>query len=566
VQIPTDLLEREQFYWQLIQACLVSRSQRSWNYQKLRSYYLYGSSDGATVRFNKTQASTDLLQSFLFAAETTRFAIELSEEVPASEHEKVPTMQRAMKRLWHATNADVLYGESLKWSLVYNTMLLKPIWYDRAIHVYPVDPHQFGVLREDVINLDDQDAFVHVYQIGRSELMRKLERIAHPRRALIGKMVQASTLGRSTAEPSGVQRILIASSSPTMSGNVDVSSNFPFRYDPQVQDELVDMYELYCWTEAIEDYTIATLCDPGFFIFDRPLEEMHLKGEAPFVKLTPKPLHDYFWGESWLEPLCPLQDWRTLRMEQIKGILARQYKPPRSLTGWAGILDEKNFALNREGGLIATQNVAAKVQDHIPALPDDAFAEIQAIDAMFDEKAGLTQILRGKGESGVRAGRHADMLARLSSSRPKQQANVTEDALERLATTILQLYQNNVAVEYTVPRGDGRPPLKFTPKQFTSSYVCKVDSHSSSPIFTEDQKQDAVTLFKMRAIDRETVLEMYSPPNLEQLKLKLRGIEAAEAAAAAAKMKAEEERRTSRDGRDREEDLGGETGRSGLAH
>jgi hypothetical protein len=61
----------------------------------------------------------------------------------------------------------------------------------------------------------------------------------------------------------------------------------------------------------------------------------------------------------------------------------------------------------------------------------------------------------------------------------------------------------------------------FIAEQFTKDYVVKVDAHSNSPIFTEDLKQMAFNLFKVGAIDKESLLDMVEPPMKQLLKEKL---------------------------------------------
>jgi hypothetical protein len=66
---------------------------------------------------------------------------------------------------------------------------------------------------------------------------------------------------------------------------------------------------------------------------------------------------------------------------------------------------------------------------------------------------------------------------------------------------------------------------KFIPAQFTSDYVVKVDAHSNSPIFTEDLRQMAFSLFNAGAIDRESLLDLIEPPMKQLLKEKLKIME-----------------------------------------
>ena len=52
--------------------------------------------------------------------------------------------------------------------------------------------------------------------------------------------------------------------------------------------------------------------------------------------------------------------------------------------------------------------------------------------------------------------------------------------------------------------------------------MVKVDAHSNSPIFTEDLKQLAFNLFKAKAIDAESLLDLTEPPMKQLLKDKLK--------------------------------------------
>ena len=81
--------------------------------------------------------------------------------------------------------------------------------------------------------------------------------------------------------------------------------------------------------------------------------------------------------------------------------------------------------------------------------------------------------------------------------------------------------------------------IEFIPEQFTDKYIVKVDAHSNSPIFQEDQRSLAFDLFKIHAIDRESLLDLLDVPMKELLKTRLRTqIEPQEAEAKKAEMQA----------------------------
>ena len=183
-------------------------------------------------------------------------------------------------------------------------------------------------------------------------------------------------------------------------------------------------------------------------------------------------------------------------------------------------MDEKNFALNRAGGLLATDMPNAKVEKLAPTIPQDLFREIQEIDAMFEEASGIVSVLQGRGEAGVRSSGHASQLARLGSSRAKKRALVIEDSLEKLATLYLKCMQAYDPTHFTDING-----VPFIAEQFTHDFVVKVDAHSNSPIFMEDLRTMAFNLLKAGAIDKESLLDLIEPPMKQLLKDRLRVME-----------------------------------------
>ena len=212
-----------------------------------------------------------------------------------------------------------------------------------------------------------------------------------------------------------------------------------------------------------------------------------------------------------------LQELRNTRMTEILDLLSKQVNPPTSLTGFTGILDEKNFALNRAGGLLASDMPNAKAERLAPSMPPDLFEVIHEIDAMFSEVSGISNVLSGRGESGVRSQGHASQLARLGSSRAKKRALIVEDSLEKVATLYLKLMQS-----YDDTHFRDTEDVPFIAEQFTKDFVVKVDAHSNSPIFTEDLKTLAFNLFKAQAIDKESLLDLLEPPMKQLLKDKLK--------------------------------------------
>ena len=522
MRIPSNELLREQFYRDLIEKCMVSLQERKGDYASLRSFFLFGSGpDESPTIFNKIYPHIDQLTSFLYSAETTRFSINVGASVPDQEHIKVPRLTLALNDEWLNSNADQVFSSALTWALCFNSTFIKLV-YNNGIHPYMVEPASMGVLREDTPYTDRQEAIVQTYYITKSELYNRL--YSHPKRESIVKRITTSVHTKTEDLPEGVDRIIMSQSNPTIYGNVNLDLFGMNRYKARVAEETVKMYELWVWNDETQDYQCVTMADPDIFIYDRPGASMFLKGELPFVQICPNPQFDYYWGQSEVQRLIFLQQLRNNRMTEILDLLSKQVNPPTALTGFTGILDEKNFALNRAGGLLASDMPNAKAERLAPDMPSSLFEVIHEVDAMFSEASGISSVLQGKGESGVRSSGHASQLARLGSSRAKKRALIVEDSLEKVATLYLKLMQAYDKTHFKDE--DGHP---FIPEQFTKDYVVKVDAHSNSPIFTEDLRQLAFNLFKAKAIDTESLLDLLEPPMKQLLKDKLKKKEAAAA-------------------------------------
>jgi hypothetical protein len=506
---------REDFYLDIINKCMVSKEERRGDYTTLRAYYLFGAGpESPPAYFNKIHPHLDQLTSFLYSAETTRFSIALGASVPTAEHKKTPSLTQALNDEWLNSNADQVFSTALTWSLVYNTSFVKLV-YKNGIHPYMIEPSAIGVLREDTPYTDRQEAIVQTYYITKSELYARL--YSHPKRDSIVARLATGTKVSESDIPEAVNRIVMSQTNPTIYGNVNMDLYGMNRYKARVAEDTVEMTELWVWNDDTEDYQVVTMAAPNVIIYDRPGASLFLKGECPFVQICPNPLYDYFWGASEVQQLLLLQELRNTRMTEILDLLSKQVNPPTSLTGFTGILDEKNFALNRAGGLLASDMPNAKAERLAPSMPPDLFEVIHEIDAMFSEVSGISNVLSGRGESGVRSQGHASQLARLGSSRAKKRALIVEDSLEKVATLYLKLMQS-----YDDTHFRDTEDVPFIAEQFTKDFVVKVDAHSNSPIFTEDLKTLAFNLFKAQAIDKESLLDLLEPPMKQLLKDKLK--------------------------------------------
>ena len=514
MRIPSNNEDRENLYLDVINKCLVSREERKGDYTTLRSYYLFGTSpEQPPAYFNKIHPHLDQLTSFLYSAETTRFSINLGAAVPIIEQDKTPVLTKALNDEWLNSNADQVFSMALQWALVYNTTYIKLV-VNKGIHPYMIEPASIGVLREDIPYTDRQEAIVQTYYITKSELAARL--YSHPKRQQIMDRVTTGIKISDNDMPEAVNRIVMSQTNPTIYGNINMDLYGMNRYIPRIAEDTVEMKEMWLWNDDTQDYQVVTMASPDIVVYDRPGASMFLKGECPFIQICPNPQYDYLWGQSECQRLILLQELRNTRMTEILDLLSKQVSPPTVYSGVSGIVDEKFMALNRAGTFIASDMPGAKVDRLSPDMPSNLFEVIHEVDAMFAEASGISNVLSGKGESGVRSQGHASQLARLGSSRIKKRALIIEDSLEKVATLYLKLMQVYDDTHFVDTNGK-----KFIAEQFTKDFTVKVDAHSNSPIFTEDLKQLAFNLFKTGSIDKESLLDLVEPPMKQLLIEKL---------------------------------------------
>lgn len=549
MKIPTEAVDRATFYAEIVRQCSATRINRFNLYQTLRNYFLFGSQDNRGAPYNKIGSTIETLASFIYSPDSTRFSLKLGTLAAGNDFHKAVELAKEVTEQWRLSRAHILLDLGLRWSLAFGCMLMKVQWMKKHVRCYLVEPHQFGVLREDIMDLRDQEAFTHHYTITKSQLLAQLD--GHPKKSEVERAMggQAGDNSVPGSFGEGLNRLLVGGPVTGIPGSLAVGTGMTsvegglgsagrgpaYDWAPKVEVELTDMCDLYVWDDDEEEYRLVTQCAPGITIYDRPASDVsHVKGEPPFgVIRAGYNCYDYFWGESFVSKLAWLQDWRTRRILEVNKLLSRQADPPVLFTGVGGISEEKAATFRAAGGVFSNPNPTAKAEFLPPTIPQDIFLEINQIDRWFEDQAGLGHILQGQGESGVRSKGQADLMARLGSSRPKDRATAVEESAEAVARLILLTVQDHSDQRFRI-RGDDGQPLTFTAEQFTKDYEVKVDGHSSSPIFMEDIKHTAITLFEAHAIDRETLLDMFDPPNLQELKERLRKIEEGEARAQAA--------------------------------
>jgi len=447
--------------------CMSSHKDRINQYATWRAYLFAGANDLTQPSImNKCGPHADRLHSFLYSPLETRFTVEFGHKAEPSWQAREIDISRMLTKEFQASDVDMAFGEAVFWSLPYGSAFVKlgiktavesmpevvdDSWLrslfsrgrrrpsqagrgfvsDEQRQVlagfdpYVVLPSQMGVWREDINGLDRQEAFCQVTYISKKELRRRLR--YHGDRESIMKRVMAASQERSEDENEAfIHQVIIGGVNPVTQavptgtrGQVDVTQTAPFAsISPDVARDLVKFVEIWVLDDDREDYTTIQYVEPDILIEGGDIRRnLFIPGQHPYVLVQPNTQQGYFWGRSEFSDLFRLQDAISDRLNDIIKIGRLQAHPPYALIGFKGITEETRRSFRTMDGLISEDMPNAKIEKLAPELPQDAYQQLDNLIKYFDDIAGFSAMMQGQGESGVRAGMHAQSLQRSASAR-----------------------------------------------------------------------------------------------------------------------------------------------------
>lgn len=504
---------------------------------QLRRWRYNGAAEGDTAIYNRLEPHIARMGGYLFAPGDLRFHIEYDLEYPEDVLKRSEAAARYLTKQIEGHDIDIAFAAGVDEALTYGSYFMKLIYGNDGISAKLVPPWLFGVYREDLTKLSEQEAMMEMSYITPADLWR---RISHMPGAaeMYKKAVSYAKKELSAGVTNFFHSVVISGNTPavdtTAAGNltpgtggmvdVDVNSVGP-SFSPNVQQSLIEFIELTILDDVVGDYTTVQFVQPDIIITPKLKKyNLFIPKETPYVLIQPNAQADYFFGRSEMAPLLKLQSLLRERLEDIKKIMSLQYDKLLAFIGFDGMNDEQYDSF-KQAGWIAQSMPGAKIEDLTPKLPAEAFADIKEVLAFMDDISGFQNILSGQGESGVRSDNHAQTLMKTASPRMRKKALAVERQCSELGNKALSLLMAKDAKELWYDSGES-DKAKFLLASLPDDFRVVVDSHSSSPIYEEDHKQIAAFLLKSGIIDGETVLDiLQNLPMRDLLKSKYRLIE-----------------------------------------
>lgn len=557
MKIPKSEADLIRFTEETIGECRVSADERRKMAATFRSVYYTGQLDATSCRHNKCFTSVDKTASYLFSPAEARFSVTFEADETADWGDIADASSRHVNREIMRHGIDTAFGQAVDMGLIEGCSFMKLNWSHQGYSPELIRQHQMGVLREDIDDLDRQDAFTHSYYLTESQFKRLI--INHSmadRREILEKVQSGFTNIKDNDgydSASFFQQIVAGGLNPVTlgapSGNtamINIYSRPPeLRIAPEVGTKLIQVHDLWIYDDEAEDYVTIRYVDPGLLIEGKyRLQNLgDIPKQHPFVKVCPNEVVNYMWGRSELANLADLQGLLNARWDDLNRLIKLKVKPPRSFRGFSNITAEQQLALYTPGGTLTDSNPAniTAVDSFAPDIPAELMPFITQIETAMDDIAGFNNVLSGQGDQGIRGNAQANTMIRTSSPRIRDRALLVERQYGALGHKCLQMSQAKDASVYRTTKaaggvlsavfgmGKSKEPQKFMLSQLPDDATVTVYAHTSSPAFSQDNVNLAFALQRAGAIDGEDVIDMVNAPNADKLILKLRGRQEAQA-------------------------------------
>ena len=181
LKIPTKQTDLEEWIKDITDECTASSDERGMVYTRAAQMYYQGTYSTNAAIYNKTKQFIDRLAGFLMQPTDVRFSIICDSGEPQNVLDRAQSVSEKLTADYKSTDSDITFSEANTWNLINGCQLLKHMPHAETFKIAPVHPQNFGVLSETTLDLDEQEAFVHVSYPTVSRLRADLEEMNHPR-------------------------------------------------------------------------------------------------------------------------------------------------------------------------------------------------------------------------------------------------------------------------------------------------------------------------------------------------------------------------------------------------
>src|SRR5215472_2311073 len=536
-----DLLAKTEEW---VEQCRASQGMRAAYYRTMNALCETGRYDGTKSLINMLHKAVDETAAHLFSPVELKFSMDFERPYPRQIYQRGHEAAKGVTRIWERNSTDIAFGRGVFESLKYGAALMKqfvsyegddehPVYHDKIVM-----PWNFGVWREDENKIDRQEILCETTTLTGPEVWQRIWRMPNAEK-LYERIMTHARSGQATGEPSSFFHQVLSTSqintgiqsmvSPVPGGIVQLNNDPNYSLmGPVVAAALVIMHEL--WVKDEHDYTTIQMVEPDVIITphmdgDVVFRKGNLLGRGsglqPYRLIQPNETTGWFWGRSELvdliEPQALLSQW----CEDLKRMYGLQVDKLIFFAGDTTITDEL-YAQFRAAGY-GSLGQGATVNDLTPKIPPEALELLQWIQEQINILRGFPKIMQGQGEQGVRAGSHANMLMKTASPTLRDRALIIERQCAECADLTASLRELKDESFYWTSAADpvveNIEKTKFLLSDLPADWRITVDSHSSSPIFSDENTQLVMAAHQRGIVDDDYVIDNTALPNKEIAKL-----------------------------------------------
>jgi len=539
--IPDDRQKLIAFSNELIEQCRVSVGMRKSYYRLLNAIAETGKYDGTKALVNMMNPSLKRTAAHLFSPVELKFSLSFDHPQPANAYERGQQVAKQLTLNWERNGTGNTFGRGCFESLKYGATFLKQ-WVTLDTDDHPtykdklVMPWNMGVYREDR-GLDEQDAICETMTLTLPEVWQRIWKFPKAEE-LFFRIKSHTQRGDAGSEPNSFFHQVLSTSqlntgvqgmvSPVPGGIVQLNSDPNYALmGPTIAPDVAQMHEL--WVRTEEDWVTIQMIEPDIIItplYTRvdKVDVVMKKGNLlaansrlqPYRIIQPNETSDWIWGRSELVDVIEPQQLLATWCDDAKRLVGLQIDKFLGISGENGMTDEL-YAQARMAGYM-NMGPGSKIEDLTPKFPEQLLPMVKWLMEQINVILGFPPIMQGQGEPGVRAGSHANTLMKTASPDLRDRSLLVEQqcaAAADLTLTLMELKEDRYYWTKADKPIEDIENTKFLLSDLPDDWRVTVDSHSSSPIFADENAQLVLALNARGIVDGEYVINNTDTPNKE---------------------------------------------------
>lgn len=535
------------FSLDLIDKCRVSMGTRAAYYRLMNIITETGRYDGPKALINVLYKHLERTAAHIFSPVELKFLLEFDNRYPRDIYERAAVVGQLLTRQWARNNTDIRFGQGVFESLKYGACIhkqwvqmegpdndQKPCYYDKLVM-----PWQFGVYNEAENNIHAQAALCETVTLTMAEVWRRIWFLPEAKK-LYQRIQTHAAVGAGTNEPQSYFHSVLSSSqlnttsTPTtaLGGILQINNGANYSVmGPTIGAPTVQCHEI--WVQDEDDYTTIVMIEPDIVISPRHKKaNLLIKGSRlqPYRLIQPNEVTNWFWGRSELVDLIEPQGLLATTCDDLRRLFGLQVDKILGFIGEGGPTDE-TYGQMRQAGYFNMQQ-GSSITDLTPKMPAEMMPMLKFLLETINNLSGFPPIMQGAGEPGVRAGSHANTLMKTASPTLRDRALLVERQCAITADLTWQIREAKDAQKYWTKADkpiEDPENTSFLLADIPEDSQVTVDSHSSSPIFSDENTQLVFAAHKMGIVDGAYVIDNVALPNKDAAKTALREKEKAKA-------------------------------------